>query len=201
MSNLPVYNGKFGEREAARLLWRAGFGPAPGEARKFAGRFEHVRAAVRSLTRSRRKEALVGPEPRGENNLPLAPNDAYGDDVLWWLDRMVRTTRPFDERMALIWHDWFATGDVNSQYRSLEQANLLRRRGQGSFPDLLLAVTADPAMLLWLSGIENRVRGAERELRPRADGALHPRRLRRFRLSVLRAGRARAGAGADGLDG
>ncbi len=155
MSNLPVYNGKFGEREAARLLWRAGFGPAPGEARKFAGRFEHVRAAVRSLTRSRRKEALVGPEPRGENNLPLAPNDAYGDDVLWWLDRMVRTTRPFDERMALIWHDWFATGDVNSQYRSLEQANLLRRRGQGSFPDLLLAVTADPAMLLWLSGIEN----------------------------------------------
>ena len=155
MSDLPVYSGKFGEHEASRLLWRAGFGPAPGEAKKFAGRFEHVNAAVRSITRSRRKEALTGPEPRGQDDLPLAPNDAYGDDALWWLDRMVRTTRPFDERMALIWHDWFATGDVDSQYRSLEQANLFRRRGQGSFLDLLLDVTIDPAMLLWLSGVEN----------------------------------------------
>jgi len=155
MTDLPVYKGKFGEPQAARLLWRAGFGPAPGEARKLARRFEHVRAAVRSLTRSKREGALIGPNPRGEKNLPLAPNDAYGDDVLWWLDRMARTTRPFDERMALIWHDWFATGDVDSQYRSVEQANLFRRRGQGSFLDLLRDVTVDPAMLLWLSGIEN----------------------------------------------
>ena len=28
---------------------------------------------------------------------------------MWWLDRMVRTSRPLVERMALVWHDWFAT--------------------------------------------------------------------------------------------
>ena len=29
---LPVYSGRFGETQAERLLWRAGFGPRPGEA-------------------------------------------------------------------------------------------------------------------------------------------------------------------------
>jgi uncharacterized protein (DUF1800 family) len=155
VADLPVYRGKFGEREAERLLWRAGFGPAPGQARKLARRY-NLQGAVRSLTRSKAKEALRGPEPNAEDGLPLAPFDAYGHDVLWWLDRMVRTTRPFDERMALIWHDWFATADVNSQRLSIGQAELFRRLGRGSFLDLLLQVTRDPAMLVWLSGIDNQ---------------------------------------------
>ena len=143
MAEVPVYRGKFGEREAERLLWRAGFGPAPGQARKLARRY-NLRGAVRSLTRSKAKEALRGPEPSAEDGLPLAPFDAYGHDMLWWLDRMVRTTRPFDERMALIWHDWFATADVNSQRLSIGQAELFRRLGRGSFLDLLLAGDQGP---------------------------------------------------------
>ena len=55
-------------------------------------------------------------------------------------------------------------------------------------------------MLIWLSGIDNTKRGAERELRPRDDGAVHARRLRRVRLPVLGGRRPRAGAGADRLD-
>ncbi len=57
--------------------------------------------------------------------------------------------------MALVWHDWFATGYVGAQRHSIRQADLFRRRGRGSFLDLLLAVTTDPAMLIWLSGIKN----------------------------------------------
>ena len=34
--SLPVYSGPFGLREATRLLWRAGFGPRPGDAAKYA---------------------------------------------------------------------------------------------------------------------------------------------------------------------
>jgi uncharacterized protein (DUF1800 family) len=158
MADVPVYRGKFGEREAERLLWRAGFGPRPGEARKLAKRSEDARAAVRSLTRTKRKEKLTGPAPLDGDGLPIAPFDAWGHDVLWWLDRMVRTNRPFDERMALIWHDWFATADVDSQQLSIAQVDLLRRSGQGSFLDLLLAVTVDPAMLIWLSGVDNTKR-------------------------------------------
>ena len=58
---LPVYHGKFGEREAARLLWRAGFGPKPGEAAKLARRF-NLKGAVHSLTRPKGKERLKGPD-------------------------------------------------------------------------------------------------------------------------------------------
>ena len=154
MADLPVYRGKFGERQAERLLWRAGFGPRPGEARKMARSF-NLEGAVRSLTRSKRKQGLAGPAPTDEDGLPIAPYDAYGHDMLWWLDRMVRTTRPFEERMALIWHDWFAT-DAETPELAIAQAELFRRHATGSFLDLLLDVTADGAMLIWLSGIDNR---------------------------------------------
>ncbi len=153
MAAIPTYKGRFGQAEAERLLWRAGFGPAPGEAEKLSRK--GMRRAVLSLTRPKGKAKLHGPAPHDEDGLPLAPFDAYGHDMLWWLDRMVRTNRPFDERMALIWHDWFATADVNSQRLSIGQAELFRRQGRGSFLDLLIAVTRDPAMLIWLSGIDN----------------------------------------------
>ena len=154
MADVPVYRGKFGEREAARLLWRAGFGPKPGEAAKLARRF-NLRGAVRSLTRPKGPERLKGPAPVDGDGLPLAPFDAYGHDLLWWLDRMVRTNHPLVERMALIWHDWFATADVDSQQLSIQQAQLFERRWMGPFYQLLLDVTVDPAMLIWLSGVDN----------------------------------------------
>jgi hypothetical protein len=153
--DLPVYDGAFGVREAQRLLWRAGFGPRPGEAEALAAR--GVVAAVRSLTRPSGTATLSGAEPVLQDGSPIAPVDAWGHDHLWWLDRMVRSDQPLVERMALVWHDWFATSnsDVNSQARMLDQNELLRRGALGSFTDLLQNVTADPAMLVWLSGISN----------------------------------------------
>jgi uncharacterized protein (DUF1800 family) len=154
VSRVPTYRGHFGIREAERLLWRAGFGPFPGEAEQLA---KHgLRSAVRALTRPKRKKAgLYGPEPTDDDGNPLAPYDAYGHDLLWWLDRMVRSNQPLIDRMALIWHDWFATGDVDSQRLSIAQIQLFQRRGLGSFRKLLLDVTRDPAMLVWLDGVDN----------------------------------------------
>jgi uncharacterized protein (DUF1800 family) len=59
--------------------------------------------------------------------------------------------------MALVWHDWFATSNdgVGSQKLMLDQNALFRTHGLGSFRDLLLSVTRDPAMLLWLNGSDN----------------------------------------------
>jgi uncharacterized protein (DUF1800 family) len=152
---LPVYDGAFGVREAQRLLWRAGCGPRPGEAEALAA--GGLVAAVRSLTRPSGAAVLHGAEPVLEDGSPIAPADAWGHDHLWWLDRMVRSDQPLVERMTLVWHDWFATsnGAVNSQARMLDQNALLRAGALGSFGDLLTAVTTDPAMLLWLNGIEN----------------------------------------------
>jgi uncharacterized protein (DUF1800 family) len=153
VSRVPEYRGPFGVREAERLLWRAGFGPFPGEAEKLAK--AGLKRAVRALTHPRGKAALYGPEPTDDDGNPLAPYDAYGHDMLWWLDHMVRSSQPLVERMALIWHDWFATGDVDSQRLGIGQIELFKRRGLGSFRKLLLDVTRDPAMLVWLSGVEN----------------------------------------------
>jgi uncharacterized protein (DUF1800 family) len=154
VSRIPTYRGPFGHEQAERLLWRAGFGPRAGEAEKLAAL--GLEGAVHKLTHPG-KSRLVGPAPKDQKGRPLAPNDAWGHDGLWWLDRMVRTTTPLVERMALVWHDWFATSNdgVGSQRLMLRQNNLFRRRGLASFRRLLLEVTRDPAMLLWLSGSDN----------------------------------------------
>ncbi len=151
---LPVYRGRFGKPQAERLLWRAGFGPRPGEAERLAKL--GLQGAVHKLTHPG-PERFKGPKPHDEDGRPLAPYDAWGHDQLWWLDRMVRTSRPLVERMTLVWHDWFATSreGVDSVGLMLKQNRLFRTHGLGSFMTLVTEVTRDPAMLLWLSGTDN----------------------------------------------
>ena len=155
MAAVPRYSGPFRAREAERLLWRAGFGPRRGQAASLARL--GLDGAVHSLTHPP-GERWVGPRPHDDKGRPLAPADAYGHDHLWWLDRMVRTSRPLVERMTLVWHDWFATSNqgVGSQKLMLAQNRLLRRYALGSFDKLLVSITANPAMLIWLSGTDNR---------------------------------------------
>ena len=52
--------------------------------------------------------------------------------------------------MTLFWHDHFATTDQDTPMM-LAQNRMFRRHALGRFPDLLQAVTSDPAMLLFLS--------------------------------------------------
>ena len=147
---LPVYGGRFGVEQAERLIWRAGFGPTPGQAWELAQK--GLRGAVLSLTRPA-SHALVGPPPRLENGQPIDPYDVWGNDVLWWLDRMVRARAQLVERMTLNWHCWFATSNegVNSQRLMINQNRTQRRLCLASFPEMLTAMTIDPAMLIYLS--------------------------------------------------
>jgi hypothetical protein len=141
--------------QARRLLWRAGFGPAPGQAEALVG--QPLEEVVFSLTRPSGPATLSGPEPVEEHGQPLDPYDVWGNDHCWWLDRMVRSDQPLVERMTLILHDWFANSNekVNSQRMMLEQNELFRSICFGSFHDLFLAVTGNPAMLVFLDGISN----------------------------------------------
>ena len=92
-----------------------------------------------------------------------------------WLFRMVHSRRPLQEKMALFWHNHFATaylkiaGDTNGEEatRMLAakpsedpggvkgQLELLREHALGNFRDLLIAIAQDPAMLYWLDGRSN----------------------------------------------
>jgi hypothetical protein len=151
----PVYGRDLGNAQIKRLLWRAGFGPTPGQVDALAGK--PLQDIVYSLTRPQGPANLVGAEPRDEDG-PIAPLDTWGHDHLWWLDRMVRSDQQLVERMTLIWHDWFANSNdsVGNVRLMLDQNDLFRRNALGSFKDLLLGVTQDPAMLVFLNGIENR---------------------------------------------
>ena len=94
---------------------------------------------------------------------------------------MVRGNRPLMERMTLVWHDWFATSNegVGSQGLMLRQNALFRRYWLGSFRQLCSPSHGTPRCC---SGSPDRQHEvvAERELRPRADGALHARRRTRY---------------------
>jgi uncharacterized protein (DUF1800 family) len=97
----------------------------------------------------RRGASLLGPRPTVKGR-PIDPLNEPGHDVLWWLDRMVRSTWPLQEKLTLFWHDHFATRDQDTPLM-LRQNRMLRQYGMGSYRRLLRQVTRDPAMQLFLS--------------------------------------------------
>ncbi len=76
----------------------------------------------------------------------------------WWLREMVATPSPLTERMTLFWHNHFVSAQPKVRYAQpmFRQNVLLREYALGSFGDLLHAVARDPAMLLYLDGVQNR---------------------------------------------
>jgi hypothetical protein len=80
------------------------------------------------------------------------------DDVqTWWVYRMVQTRRPLLEKLTLFWHGHFAVANykVANPLLMHRHIELLRAHALGRFDDLLLAVSKDPAMLIWLDGATN----------------------------------------------
>jgi hypothetical protein len=154
-SPIAVYDGPFGFAQAERLLWRAGFGPRPGQAAALAKL--GMEKAVLSLTRPSGTAVMDGPAPTDDGD-PIAPYDHYGHDLLYWLDRMVRSRHQLVERLALVFHDWFATSNdaVGSARLMLDQTNVFRANGLGSFKAMVHAITQDPAMILFLDLASNR---------------------------------------------
>jgi Protein of unknown function (DUF1800) len=153
---VPTYGGPaLTLQQAHRLLWRAGFGPAPGQAEGLVGK--PLEEVVFGLSRPSGAAALNGPAPVDDEGNPLDPANAWGEDHCWWLDRMVRSDQQLVERMTFIFHDWFANSNqqVNSQQQMLDQNNLMRSMALGSFHDLFMAITTNPAMLIFLNGTSN----------------------------------------------
>jgi uncharacterized protein (DUF1800 family) len=76
--------------------------------------------------------------------------------------RMQHNPYAFQERMALFWHNLFATGwhKVNNAALMLKQFHLFRSQGLAKFDDLLVAVSKDPAMCIWLDSVLNNAAGA-----------------------------------------
>ena len=138
----------------AHLLRRAGFGASRNELE------EYIAMGYDGAV-----EALLNPSDPG--NMPddlirryhveqselrdLAGSAAY------WMYRMISTSCPMEEKIALFWHGLFATGyaKLNQARSLLNQVDMFRRSGLGSFEDLLVELSKDPAMIVWLDNNEN----------------------------------------------
>ena len=72
---------------------------------------------------------------------------------MYWLDRMVRSRHQLVERLALVFHDWWATrrDGVANNAEMLEQVNVFRAHGLGSFRAMTRAMTGNAAMLRFLA--------------------------------------------------
>ena len=81
---------------------------------------------------------------------PLAPAEN-------WLYRMATTTTPLQEKMTLFWHGIFATGYAKVIHGKAlsDQTRMFRRYGMGSFRTLLVELSKDPAMIIWLDNQDN----------------------------------------------
>ncbi|MGH9200012.1 MAG: DUF1800 domain-containing protein [Vicinamibacterales bacterium] len=76
---------------------------------------------------------------------------------LWWANRMLATPRPLEEKLTLLWHGHFATGQNKTRdYRMMLQQNLMfRAHAAGDLRGLLVGILKDPAMLMYLDNGEN----------------------------------------------
>ncbi|MGH1357357.1 MAG: DUF1800 domain-containing protein [Burkholderiaceae bacterium] len=120
---------------------------------------------------ARRQGHALGLQVRPGGNRPLQPivdkffywlraSRLETDRVAyWWANRMVSSRHPLQEKMALFWHGHFATNEdkVRDYRKMLLQLQLFHRSGLGNFRDLLVQVSQDPAMLVFLdAGVNTR---------------------------------------------
>ncbi len=93
----------------------------------------------------------------------LETNDVKALQALW-MQRLLSSPHPLQERMTLFWHDHFATSNAKVDNARLmdRQLKTLRTHALGNFGQLLQDMTVDPAMLIWLDANTNR-KGAPNE--------------------------------------
>jgi uncharacterized protein (DUF1800 family) len=170
------------EETIAHLFRRAGFGASDAELTAFAragigGFTASVAYVVNYQAQPDDVDQYIGtPGYVGTTSRAgFSPRTVIDDARQRWLFRMVHSKRPLQEKMALFWHNHFATahskiaGDTSSEEATRllaatpsedpagvkGQLELLRERALGNFRDLLVAIAQDPAMLFWLDGRSN----------------------------------------------
>ena len=170
------------------ILRRLGFGASPAELSAWASLpIEQVIDRLLNYeSLSTDHDSKIGdPNYLGittQSGQPFSPNTLINDARQRWLFRMVHSQRPLEEKMALFWHNHFATaysklaGAVGQERATRMMDNdpnslagtergmiqKLRQYATGSFATLLWEMAKDPAMVYWLdSQLNTRTRPQE----------------------------------------
>ena len=138
----------------AHLMRRAAFGASRSELEERAAKGYEV--TVEELLNPGDEpgvdeDELIRYFPHFESS--LAPVSAQTE----WVYRMINTRWPLQEKIALFWHQLFATGNskVDNPPELLQQVAMLRREGLSTFPNLLMQLAKNPAMIFWLDNNGN----------------------------------------------
>jgi len=168
-----------GDRLLEHVLRRIGFGASADDLVRYSGlspaavidQLLNYEQAPNNVDDSIGKPEFVSVTSTGQ----FSPNTVINDARQRELFRMVHSRRPLQEKMALFWHNHFATAfsKINGTYGTMHatkqmagradqvaggirgQYQLFRDMGTGLFRDLLIEVAKDPAMLVWLDGRNN----------------------------------------------
>jgi uncharacterized protein (DUF1800 family) len=170
------------------ILRRMGFGASPADLSYWAG--SSIETVIDQLlnyeNRSTDHDVKIGQAAyvgiTTASGQPFSANTSINDARQRWMFRMIHSERPLEEKMALFWHNHFATAysklsgavgqeratrlmdnDPNSLPGSPPgQIQKLRQYATGNFRDLLLEMARDPAMIYWLdSQLNTRTRPQE----------------------------------------
>ncbi|MDA0365028.1 MAG: DUF1800 domain-containing protein [Chloroflexi bacterium] len=85
-------------------------------------------------------------------------NDTPTPWVARWLYQLINSRRPLRHKMALFWHQVFATGWFKSEHgpSMAAQIETFKENGLSNLRQILLDLSRDPAMIYWLDNCENQ---------------------------------------------
>ncbi len=173
----PLPADRFTQADARHLLLRAGFGGSIEEVQRlhrlgldgmvswlvdYEGRPDVVGGLVlepgERIDRNKLRRMEEAERRRVRQRMRRADALLFQHVRRWWMDRMLTTRRPLEEKMTLFWHGHFTTSyrDVRRSHLMLQQNELLRFHATGNFGELLHQISTDPAMLRYLNNNQNR---------------------------------------------
>ncbi|MCE2404140.1 MAG: DUF1800 domain-containing protein [Dehalococcoidia bacterium] len=138
----------------AHLMRRAGFGAGRDELEALVAR--GYESTVEDLIHPERVPDVE--EDLFERYLPeFVELAAIESNQQLWMQRMISTKRPLQEKMALFWHGILCTGfaKVDNGPVMTSHIDLFRRYGLGNFGNLLMELSRNPAMVYFLDNVDN----------------------------------------------
>lgn len=141
------------QERISHVARRLGFGVEPGILAVATSIPDTITAALDLSTETPDPTHLVAPADADDARSPEQRQAPYR----YWFTQMITGPRRIEERLTWFWHDHFATSirKVNVPYLVYVQHITLRKHATGSFSDHLYEIAIDPAMLIYLDGVQN----------------------------------------------
>jgi hypothetical protein len=150
----PDAKNSWNRKWAGHLYRRAAFGPTPAELEQ--AEKQGFQATLDLILNGEPRAANLSDFLMTEGARMARRNNAF-ELRAWWLYCMLYGGHPLRDKMTLFWHNHFATSIAKIQRPPLmfEQNRLMRQYALGQFGPYLLAMSKDPAMLIWLDSNSN----------------------------------------------